>query len=85
MKIEAQKYFTIGYLKKVMKEIFFIIEESLEGGYEARALDLSIFTEAETIEELKDAIRDAVRCHFDEDEIPKIIRLHFVREEVITA
>ena len=68
-----------------MKEIFFIIEESLEGGYEARALDVSIFTEAETIEELKDAIRDAVRCQFDEDEIPKIIHLHFVREEVITA
>ncbi|MBD3186622.1 2-oxoisovalerate dehydrogenase [Candidatus Bathyarchaeota archaeon] len=68
-----------------MNEIFFIIEESLDGGYEAKALDVSIFTEAETIEELKESIKDAVRCHFDEKNIPKIIRLHFVREEVITA
>ncbi|MHA1682189.1 MAG: 2-oxoisovalerate dehydrogenase [Promethearchaeota archaeon] len=68
-----------------MNEIFFIIEESLDGGYEARALDVSIFTEAETIEELKESIKDAVRCHFDEKNIPKLIRLHFVREEVITA
>ena len=68
-----------------MKEIIFIVEESLDGGYEARALETAIFTEAETLQELKESIRDAVRCHFDENDIPRIIRLHFVKEEVITA
>ncbi|MHA1714925.1 MAG: 2-oxoisovalerate dehydrogenase [Promethearchaeota archaeon] len=68
-----------------MNEIFFIIEESLDGGYEARALGVSIFTEAETIEALKESIKDAVKCHFDEKDIPKIIHLHFIKEEVITT
>ncbi len=67
-----------------MKEIIFLIEESLEGGYEARALEASIHTEADNMSELKNSIRDAVKCHFDENEIPRIIRLHFVKEEVIT-
>ncbi|MHA1292439.1 MAG: 2-oxoisovalerate dehydrogenase [Promethearchaeota archaeon] len=56
-----------------MNEIIFLIEESLEGGYEARALDVSIHTEAENMSELKKSIRDAVKCHFNEDEIPRII------------
>ncbi|MHA1369874.1 MAG: 2-oxoisovalerate dehydrogenase [Promethearchaeota archaeon] len=60
-----------------MNEIFFIIKESLDGGYEARALGVSIFTEAETIEALKESIKDAVKCHFDEKDIPKII--HFLK------
>nr|MDO8086479.1 hypothetical protein [Candidatus Sigynarchaeum springense] len=68
-----------------MEEIIFIIEESLEGGYEAKALGEAIFTEAESLQELKESIRDAVKCHFDEREIPRIIRLHFVKEEVITT
>jgi len=67
-----------------MNEIIFLIEESLEGGYEARALEVSIHTEADNMSELKNSIRDAVKCHFDENEIPRIIRLHFVKEEVIT-
>ncbi len=67
-----------------MNEIIFLIEESLEGGYEARALETSIHTEADTLTELKDSIRDAVKCHYDEKEMPRIIRLHFVKEEVIT-
>ena len=67
-----------------MNEIIFLIEESLEGGYEARALEASIHTEADNMSELKESIRDAVKCHFDENEIPRIIRLHFVKEEVIT-
>ena len=65
------------------KEIIFIVEESPEGGYEARALGHAIFTQADTVEELKAMVRDAVRCHFDEDELPKIIRLHFVKDEII--
>ena len=48
-------------------EIIFLVEESVEGGYEARALGYSIISEAETMEELKIALRDAVRCHFEED------------------
>ena len=66
-------------------EIIFLIENSIEGGYEAKALSHSIYTEADTIDELKNMIRDAVKCHFDEHERPKIIRLHFVKEEVIAA
>jgi len=67
-----------------MNEIIFLIEESLEGGYEARALEASIHTEADNMSELKKSIRDAVKCHFDENEMPRIIRLHFVKDEVIT-
>jgi hypothetical protein len=67
-----------------MTEIIFIVEESPEGGYEARALGHSVFTEGETIEELKENIREAIHCHFEED-IPKIIRLHYIKEEVIAA
>ena len=65
------------------KEIIFLVEESPEGGYEARALGHAIFTEAESFEELKERVRDAVRCHFDEGERPAVIRLHMLREEVI--
>jgi len=68
-----------------MNEIIFLVEESPEGGYAARALGESIFTEAETVEELHRNVRDAVRCHFEEAKAPKIIRMHFVREEVIAA
>jgi predicted RNase H-like HicB family nuclease len=66
-------------------EIIFIIEESLDGGYEARALSSSIFTEADTLEELKKNIKEAVTCHFEVNEMPKIIRLHYIKEEVIAA
>ena len=64
-------------------EIIFYIEESLDGGYEARALGHSLFTDGETIPELKENIRDAVRCHSDEGSAPSVIKLHFVREEAI--
>ncbi len=68
-----------------MNEIIFIVEDAPEGGCTAPALDTSIFAEADDIDSLHDQVRDAVRCHFDEGEIPKIIRLHFVREEVLSA
>ena len=61
------------------------MEEAPEGGYVARALGHSIFTEADTLVGLRESVRDAVRCHFDEGDRPKVIRLHFVREEVIAA
>jgi len=68
-----------------MNEIIFIVEEAPEGGYTARALSASIFTEADDLAALREAVRDAVRCHFEDTERPAIIRLHFTREEVIAA
>ena len=68
-----------------MIEMVFMVEEDPEGGYAARALGEDIFTQAETVEVLRENIRDAVRCHFeDENARPKAIRLHFVRDEVMT-
>jgi hypothetical protein len=66
-------------------EIIFAVEESPEGGFEARALGHSIFTQADTIDELKTMLRDAVACHFDEATKPHVIRLHWIKEEVISA
>ena len=68
-----------------MNEIIFLVEEAPEGGYTARALSASIFTEADDITGLREAVRDAVRCHFEDAERPQLIRLHFTREEVIAA
>lgn len=65
------------------KEIIFLVEESPEGGYEAKALGHSIYTQAETWEGLKQEIVDAVRCHFEGAPTPHIVRLHIVRDEVI--
>ena len=68
-----------------MNEIIFLVESAVEGGYTARALGESIFTEGDDLEELRSNIRDAVGCHFDEGSKPKMIRLHFVSEEVMAA
>lgn len=67
-----------------MSEIIFVVENSDEGGYTAKSLGYSIYTEAETLDELKENVKDAVKCHFDEKEIPRIVRLHIVKDEVIT-
>ena len=67
-----------------MEEIIFIVEESEEGGFTARALGNSLFTEADTYIELREAVKDAVKCHFDDDK-QYIIRLHLVKEEVFAA
>lgn len=66
-------------------EIIFTVQESPEGGYEAQALSVPIFTEADTLEELRSMVRDAVECHFEEGERPKVIRLHLVKDEVIAV
>ena len=68
-----------------MNEIIFLVESAVEGGYTARALGESIFTEGDDLEELRANIRDAVGCHFDENAKPKMIRMHFVSEEVMAA
>jgi hypothetical protein len=67
----------------MVNEVIFVVEESPEGGYEAHALGHSIFTQADTMDELKAMVEDAVRCHFDDDRMPRVIRLHFVKEEVL--
>lgn len=68
-----------------MNEILFLVERAPEGGYTARALGESIFTESDDIENLHNQVRDAVRCHFEEGQAPRLIRLHFTHEEVIAV
>lgn len=68
-----------------MNEIIFMVNEPPEGGYAAEALGHSIFTVADSLQELNEMVRDAVVCHFAQAERPKIVRLHFVREEVIAV
>jgi predicted RNase H-like HicB family nuclease len=64
-------------------ELIFVVEQAAEGGYTARALGASIFTEADSLEKLRQNVREATECHFDEGRQPKVIRLHFVRDEVL--
>ena len=68
-----------------MNEIVFQVEDAAEGGWAARALGESIFTQADTRETLHGNVRDAVRCHFEEETAPKVIRLHFVHDELISV
>ena len=68
-----------------VNEIIFIVEEAPEGGYTAKAVGTSIVTEADTMPQLHEQVRDAVRCHFEPAQAPKIIRLHFIKEETIAA
>jgi hypothetical protein len=67
-----------------MEEIIFLVEESPEGGYTAKGLGVSIFTEGETIEDLQKNIKDAILCHFDIEK-PRLVRLHMVKELVFAA
>jgi predicted RNase H-like HicB family nuclease len=67
-----------------MKELFFLVEESTEGGYTARAIGEAIFTEAETKEDLKTNIKDAIKCHFNDlAELPTFVTLHFTKDEIL--
>jgi len=66
-------------------EIIFTVAESLDGGYEAQAVGHSIYTQCDKYEGLPDILRDAVRCHFEQDEMPSLIRIHIVKDEVIAV
>ena len=66
-----------------VNELVFLVEEAPEGGFTARALGAAIFTEADTLDALREAIRDAVRCHFEAGHEPRMLRLHVVRDELI--
>ncbi len=68
-----------------MTEILFTVEEAPEGGFTAKAAGQSICTEGDTLDELRQNVREAVECHFDDGQAPKLIRLHFVRDEVLTV
>ena len=67
------------------QEIIFTVEDAPEGGYTARTLGHSIFTQGETLEELRQMVRDAVNCHFEQENKPRLIRLHMGKDEVIVA
>ena len=68
-----------------MSEIHFIVEEAPEGGYLARAVGVDIVTEADDLPSLHTQVRDAVHCHFEDGQVPSLIRLHITREEVLAA
>jgi hypothetical protein len=68
-----------------MSEIVFLVEDAAEGGLVARALGHSIYTDADSYDELRKQVRDAVLCHFDASERPTMIRLHYVKDEVLAA
>ncbi len=68
-----------------MSEILFVAEQEADGGFVARAHALPIFAQADSEAELADAVRDAVRCHFEGAEKPSLIRLHIVRDIVLAA
>jgi len=68
-----------------MNELIFLVEVAPEGGWTARCLSESIFTEADSMDEMRTNIREAVRCHFDGDATPKVLRLHIVSEEMLVA
>ena len=74
-----------GLQEVVVNELIFMVEDAPEGGFTARALGESIFTEADDLNALRQQVRAAVRCHFDEGSVPKVVRLHFVREEVLAV
>jgi predicted RNase H-like HicB family nuclease len=68
----------------MMEIIFDVREDEVDGGYTASALGVGIHTEGETLEELRANVKEAVDCYFDETMVaPKVIRLHFVRDEVL--
>ena len=68
----------------IMSELIFIGEKSPEGGFVAKCVSASIFTQADSIEKLKEAKIEAVQCHFD-DEMKRVIKLQFIQEEIIAA
>lgn len=65
------------------RELIFEVREAPEGGYTARALGESIFTEADDWASLESEIRDAVDCHYETGGRPAVVRLHFVRDQIL--
>lgn len=77
-----------GICHPVSEIIFEVQEDAADGGYVATALGYGIVTQGDTLEELRAMVQDAVKCHFGDGAagpMPKMIRLHFVRDEVLAA
>ena len=73
-------------MEKKIEEILFIVEEAPEGGYTAKAVGVSIFTEADSLEDLRRQVVDAVHCHYSaQASAPRLVRLHHVKDEIIAA
>ena len=66
------------WLKIMLNEIIFSVKESMDGGYEATAVGHSIYTQCDDCAQLQETLRDAVKCHFDEAQMPTLIRLYSV-------
>ena len=66
-------------------ELIFLVEPAPEGGFTARGIGVSIFTEADSLEQLRESVRDAVACHFEPGEAPSVVRLHRVEDEVLAV
>ncbi|MEO8297264.1 MAG: 2-oxoisovalerate dehydrogenase E1 subunit beta [Burkholderiales bacterium] len=66
-------------------EVLFTVEDAPEGGYIARALGHGIYVQADDTADLHAQVRDAVACHFEPEDKPRVIRLHYVRDEVLAA
>jgi hypothetical protein len=85
LKTAALGFLVMSIDQTTASEIIFLVEEDPEGGYNARAIGESIFTQADTLPELRQFIRDSVNCHYEDVDRPRLIRLHIVRDEVIAA
>ena len=68
-----------------MSEIIFVVEDAPDGGLQARAVGTSIVSEADSMSDLREVLRDAVSCDFEQADRPQLIRIHYVRDEVIAA
>ena len=66
-------------------EILFVVEPAAEGGWIGHAHGHSIHVQADSVEALRQDVRDAVDCHFEPADKPQLIRLHFVHDEVLAA
>jgi hypothetical protein len=68
-----------------MRELVFDVVQEEDGGYSAKAVGQAIFTQGDTWEELRAMALDAVKCHFEEGEVPSLIRLHLLHDEVLAV
>jgi predicted RNase H-like HicB family nuclease len=66
-----------------MNELVFTITQEADGGFVAEALGESIITQADTWEELRTNVREAVTAFYFDQPAPKVVRLHLVRDEVL--
>jgi hypothetical protein len=65
------------------RQVTFVVKKDPERGYNAHAVKHSIFTQADTLKEMKAMIREAVNCHFDPGERPSQIRVRFPKRTIL--